>query len=149
MSARSPNYWMRPRPACPIWRLSEEARVALLADELRNARPLTSAFVKYSEETVGELAIFHAAAEAHVEYGAEAIPQCIISMCKGISDMLEVALLLKEAGLVDPSGRSAINIVPLFETIEDLQASAPHHGPDAVDARLPQAGGQPRRRCRK
>jgi phosphoenolpyruvate carboxylase len=38
--------------------------------------------------------------------------------------MLEVALLLKEAGLVDPSGRSAINIVPLFETIEDLQASA-------------------------
>ena len=50
------------------------------------------------------------------------IPQCIISMCKGMSDMLEVALLLKEAGLVDPSGRSAINIVPLFETIEDLQA---------------------------
>jgi len=38
--------------------------------------------------------------------------------------MLEVALLLKEAGLVDPSGRSAINIVPLFETIEDLQASS-------------------------
>ena len=45
-------------------------------------------------------------------------------MCKGMSDMLEVALLLKEAGLVDPSGRSAINIVPLFETIEDLQASS-------------------------
>jgi phosphoenolpyruvate carboxylase len=37
--------------------------------------------------------------------------------------MLEVAILLKEVGLVDPSGRSAINIVPLFETIEDLQAS--------------------------
>src|SRR5881394_3170285 len=45
-------------------------------------------------------------------------------MCKGVSDMLEVALLLKEVGLVNPSGRSAINIVPLFETIEDLQASA-------------------------
>jgi len=43
---------------------------------------------------------------------------------QGMSDMLEVALLLKEAGLVDPSGRSAINIVPLFETIEDLQASS-------------------------
>ena len=38
--------------------------------------------------------------------------------------MLEVALLLKEVGLVSPSGRSAINIVPLFETIEDLQASS-------------------------
>jgi len=45
-------------------------------------------------------------------------------MCQGISDMLEVALLLKEAGLVGPTGRSAINIVPLFETIEDLQACA-------------------------
>ena len=45
-------------------------------------------------------------------------------MCKGMSDMLEVALLLKEAGLIHPSGRSAINIVPLFETIEDLQASS-------------------------
>src|SRR6185312_15584953 len=40
-----------------------------------------------------------------------------------MSDMLEVAVLLKEVGLVDPSGRSAINIVPLFETIEDLQGS--------------------------
>src|ERR1700749_393143 len=38
--------------------------------------------------------------------------------------MLEVALLLKEVGLVHPSGRCAINIVPLFETIEDLQACA-------------------------
>src|ERR1700761_9538017 len=103
--------------------LKEDARIALLTGELRNARPLTSAFVKYSEETVGELAVFRAAAEAHARYGAAAIPQCIISMCKGISDMLEVAVLLKEAGLVDPSGRSAINIVPLFETIEDLQDS--------------------------
>ena len=110
------------------------ARIALLTSELRDPRPLTSAFVKYSDETVGELAIFHEAAAAHVAYGADAIPQCIISMCKGISDMLEVALLLKEAGLVDPSGRSALNIVPLFETIEDLQASSGDHGPAAVDA---------------
>src|SRR6266478_4761935 len=111
-------------PGMSYLALSEEARVALLSSELRNARPLTSSFVKYSEETLGELAVFHAAAEAHVKFGADVIPQCIISMCKGMSDMLEVALLLKEAGLVDPSGRSAINIVPLFETIEDLQASS-------------------------
>jgi phosphoenolpyruvate carboxylase len=111
-------------PGMSYLALNEEARIALLAGELRNARPLTSSFVKYSEETVSELAVFHAAAEAHAKFGAEAIPQCIISMCTGISDMLEVALLLKEVGLVDPSGRSAINIVPLFETIEDLQASS-------------------------
>jgi hypothetical protein len=111
-------------PGMSYLALNEEARIALLTSELRNNRPLTSSFVKYSEEAVGELALFHAAAEAHAKFGADAIPQCIISMCKGMSDMLEVALLLKEAGLVDPSGRSAINIVPLFETIEDLQASA-------------------------
>jgi phosphoenolpyruvate carboxylase len=111
-------------PGMSYMALNEEARISLLANELRHTRPLTSTFVKYGEETVGELAVFHAAAEAHAKYGAEAIPQCIISMCKGVSDMLEVALLLKEAGLVDPSGRSAINIVPLFETIEDLQASS-------------------------
>jgi len=111
-------------PGMSYLALNEEARIALLAGELRNARPLISSFVKYSEETVGELAVFHEAAQAHVRFGPEVIPQCIISMCKGVSDMLEVAVLLKEAGLVDPSGRSAINIVPLFETIEDLQASS-------------------------
>ena len=68
--------------------------------------------------------MFHAAAEAHAKFGSDVIPKCIISMCKGMSDMLEVAVLLKEAGLVHPSGRCAINIVPLFETIEDLQASS-------------------------
>lgn len=111
-------------PGMSYLALGEEARVNLLLGELRSARPLSSAFVKYSEETLGELALFRAAAEAHAKFGADAISQCIISMCKGMSDMLEVAVLLKEVGLVNPSGRSAINIVPLFETIEDLQASA-------------------------
>ena len=111
-------------PGMSYLALGEEARVNLLVSELRSARPLSSAFVKYSEETLGELALFRAAAEAHASFGADVISQCIISMCKGMSDMLEVAVLLKEVGLVHPSGRSAINIVPLFETIEDLQASS-------------------------
>jgi phosphoenolpyruvate carboxylase len=111
-------------PGTSYLALGEEARIALLAGELRSTRPLTSSFVKYSEETLGELAVLREAAKAHATFGADVIPQCIISMCQGISDMLEVAVLLKEVGLVNPSGRSAINIVPLFETIEDLQASA-------------------------
>ncbi|MFL6818690.1 MAG: phosphoenolpyruvate carboxylase [Bradyrhizobium sp.] len=111
-------------PGMSYLALNEEARIELLATELGNARPLISSFVKYSEETLAELAVFHAAADAHARFGADVIPQCIISMCKGMSDMLELALLLKEVGLVNPSGRSAINIVPLFETIEDLQSSA-------------------------
>jgi phosphoenolpyruvate carboxylase len=111
-------------PGTSYLALGEEARIALLAGELRSTRPLASSFVKYSEETLGELAVLREAAKAHATFGADVIPQCIISMCQGISDMLEVAVLLKEVGLVNPSGRSAINIVPLFETIEDLQASA-------------------------
>src|SRR6266850_4719892 len=111
-------------PGMSYLALNEEARVNLLFNELRSARPLSSAFVKYSEETLGELALFRAAAEAHAKFGPDVISQCIISMCKGMSDMLEVAVLLKEVGLVNPSGRSAINIVPLFETIEDLQVSS-------------------------
>ena len=111
-------------PGMSYMALSEDARVGLLVSELRNTRPLVSQFVKYSDETVGELELFRAAAEAHATFGADVISQCIISMCKGMSDMLEVALLLKEVGLIDPSGRCAVNIVPLFETIEDLQASS-------------------------
>ncbi|MFT4116262.1 phosphoenolpyruvate carboxylase [Bradyrhizobium sp.] len=110
-------------PGMSYLALGEEARISLLTNELRSTRSLVSQFVKYSDETMGELNVFHAAAEAHAKFGPDAIPQCIISMCKGMSDMLEVAVLLKEVGLVNPSGRSAINIVPLFETIEDLQAS--------------------------
>jgi phosphoenolpyruvate carboxylase len=111
-------------PGMSYLALSEDARINLLLGELRSARPLSSPFVKYSEETLGELALFRAAAEAHATFGSDVISQCIISMCKGMSDMLEVAVLLKEVGLINPSGRSAINIVPLFETIEDLQASS-------------------------
>jgi phosphoenolpyruvate carboxylase len=111
-------------PGMSYLALNEEERIALLSSELRNARPLTSTFVRYSEETLAELAVFHAAAEAHAKFGVDVILQCIISMSEGVSDLLEVALLLKEVGLVDPRGRSAINIVPLFETIEDLQACA-------------------------
>jgi phosphoenolpyruvate carboxylase len=111
-------------PGTSYLALGEDARIALLTGELRNTRPLTSPFVKYSDETLGELALFREAAAAHARFGARVIPHCIISMCKGVSDMLEVAILLKEVGLVDSAGRSSIHVVPLFETIEDLQASS-------------------------
>lgn len=111
-------------PGTSYLALGEEARIALLTGELRNTRPLASHFVKYSDETLSELALFREAAAAHARFGARVIPHCIISMCKSVSDMLEVALLLKEVGLVDSAGRSSIHVVPLFETIEDLQASA-------------------------
>ena len=102
--------------------LDEAARVALLLKELGTARPLASPFLAYSEETLSELAILRTTAEAHRTLGEKAMPNCIISTAEGVSDLLEVALLLKEVGLVTADGRAAMNIIPLFETIDDLQA---------------------------
>jgi len=105
--------------------------------------------VKYSEETLGELAVFHAAAEAHAKVRSRCDSPMHHLDVQGMSDMLEVALLLKEVGLVNPSGRSAINIVPLFRDHRGFAGFQRHHGPHAVAARLPQAGRQPAARCRK
>lgn len=111
-------------PGTDYGALDEEARIALLTAELSNARPLASAFLSYGEETEGELDILRAAAQAHRALGEAVIPNCIISKTEGVSDMLEAALLLKEVGLVRADGTSTINVVPLFETIEDLRACA-------------------------
>jgi phosphoenolpyruvate carboxylase len=105
--------------------LDEEARVALLTAELAGPRPLVSPFAQYSEETAGELAIVRAAADAHARFGREAIRQYIVSMCQSVSDLLEVHLLLKEAGLYRPGDPPAcpVQAVPLFETIGDLEGA--------------------------
>jgi phosphoenolpyruvate carboxylase len=103
--------------------LDEAARIALLSEEIASPRPLYSPYIDYSPETLGELAIFFAARELRQRYGAATLPNCIISKTDGVSDLLEVALLLKEAGLLVPGEKPqlALNIIPLFETIDDLQ----------------------------
>jgi phosphoenolpyruvate carboxylase len=108
--------------------LDEEARVALLRRELASPRPLRSRFAEYSEETLTELAIVDAAADAHARFGPGCIRQYICSMGKSVSDLLEINLLLKEAGLYRPATdggdpQAAVMAVPLFETIEDLHAA--------------------------
>jgi phosphoenolpyruvate carboxylase len=102
--------------------LTEDCRVELLLREIATSRPLTSPFVAYSTETASELAIVRAAAEAHRQYGKAAVPSYVISKADSPSDVLEVALLAKEAGLLRPrDGVLDLNIVPLFETIDDLR----------------------------
>ncbi|MFA9440344.1 phosphoenolpyruvate carboxylase [Uliginosibacterium sp. sgz301328] len=113
------------RPGVEYLRLDEEARVQLLLEELATPRPLSSQYLAYSEETEGELAIFRAIADVHRLYGPSCVPNAIISMTTGVSDMLELAVLLKEVGLLRPHERQLdVNIIPLFETIGDLQDSA-------------------------
>ena len=106
--------------------LDEASRVSLLRRELGSERPLASPFAAYTKETASELAIVRAAAEAHARYGPASITTYIVSKCESVSDLLEVNVLLKEAGLYRPPGvaKAPIMVVPLFETIGDL-ANAP------------------------
>ena len=103
---------------------SEEERIDLLVKELGTVRTLASPFFAYSDETRKELAVFRAAAEARATFGAEVIRTSIISQSQSVSDLLELAVLLKEAGLIAADGKSEIDIVPLFETIADLRQCA-------------------------
>jgi len=109
------------RPGADYSVLGEKARVALLLEELGTPRPLAPPTVQYSEETRGELQIFRSARSIHERYGRGAIENVIISKTTSVSDMLELAVLLKESGLLRPLQHTLdVNIVPLFETIDDL-----------------------------
>jgi phosphoenolpyruvate carboxylase len=115
---------LRVAAAAPDYQaLDEPARVALLRLELGSERLLASPFATYSPETLSELAIVRAAADAHRRHGPGCITAYIVSKCATVSDLLEVYVLLKEAGLYRPQG-AAIMAVPLFETIEDLQRAS-------------------------
>ena len=107
--------------------LSEVAKIAVLSREIQNPRPLFIPDFSYSDASVGELAIFRAAAQVRAMYGDAAITQAIISKAESLSDLLEVALLQKESGLshraADDKLNLALGVVPLFETITDLRAA--------------------------
>ncbi|ORE94632.1 phosphoenolpyruvate carboxylase [Stappia sp. 22II-S9-Z10] len=104
--------------------LSEDDKIALLSAELGTPRILVSPFLDYSEETEKELGILRQAAAARAAYGDRVIENAIISKADSASDVLEVAVLLKEVGLMQPMDHTlALNIVPLFETIGDLRAA--------------------------
>ena len=108
--------------------LPEPDRVEVLAAEVSTRRPLIGEGAQLSELARKELDIVAAGARAVNVFGPAAVPNYIISMCQSVSDMLEAAVLLKEVGLLSViegvSGsdiHAPVGIVPLFETIDDLQ----------------------------
>jgi phosphoenolpyruvate carboxylase len=119
--------------------LDEPAKRALLMRLLDDARPLRVRAARYSEHAAGELAIFETALQMLQRFGRDALRHYIISHTEDVSDLLEVLLLLKEAGLMrgtlgdamkshDASPDGAVTdliVVPLFETIGDLRNAAP------------------------
>ncbi|MBN9370574.1 MULTISPECIES: phosphoenolpyruvate carboxylase [unclassified Hydrogenophaga] len=109
--------------------LDEAAKRAVLLRALDDVRPLRVPGTAYSEHTRSELAIFEAARRGRERFGPQAIRHAIISHTETVSDLLEVLVLQKEAGLLhgtlNDGAQADLIVVPLFETIEDLRNAAP------------------------
>ncbi len=117
--------------------LDEAGKVALLSAELENPRPLLPANYELGGESRHVLGAFGVIARAHRELSRQSVVAYVISMTHGVSDVLEVLLLMKEAGLyrITAEGvESDLDVVPLFETIDDL-----HHSGDLFRAMLANA----------
>ena len=103
--------------------LDENARRMALLAALQKGQALATDLDAFSETAQGELRLMLAAAEIHHRYGRAALPNYIISKTDAVSDLLEVALMVQQAGLLESGAAPVLhlNIIPLFETIADLQ----------------------------
>jgi phosphoenolpyruvate carboxylase len=114
----------------PYNELSENEKVIWLATELQTKRPLIPTELPFSTTTQETVETFRTLRQLQKEFGTPICQTYIISMSHDVSDILEVMLLAKEAGLYDPrSGYSSLQVVPLFETVEDLK-----HAPEVMEA---------------
>ena len=123
---RSVGELLRAAGACADYgALGEPERIALLRAEIANPRPLTGPQLAHGDETRSELAILAAGADAGARFGTGTIGTAIVSKTASVSDLLEITLLLKEAGLWRPGAPPPQSLmpVPLFETIADLEAA--------------------------
>ncbi len=104
---------------------TEEERIALLSRELADARPLLPRNV-HLEGTPGMVIDTFEMVADLLRADRRSVGSCIVSMTHAVSDMLEVLLLAREAGLWRIRGgavESSIDVVPLFETIDDLESA--------------------------
>ncbi len=105
---------------------NEQEKIEVLLEELKQPRLLFSPFQQYSELVHKEIGVLEAVRDMRQRFGDHTVRQYIISHTETLSDLLEVALLQREAGLLRGAWGSAyiqvdLNIVPLFETIADLR----------------------------
>ncbi len=107
--------------------LDEAGKRACLQAVLRDVRPLKVPHADYSDHLRSELAVLRTALQHVRRYGRHALRHCIISHTEDVSDLLELAVLMKETGLLrhfgTPQVQADLIVVPLFETIADLQGA--------------------------
>ena len=106
--------------------LDEAARRESLLASLQAGKPVMGDISTYGDVAQSELRIMQAAAQIHQRFGRAALPNHIISKTDAVSDMLELALMLQQAGLLEGGEQPVlhVNIIPLFETIADLRGCA-------------------------
>jgi phosphoenolpyruvate carboxylase len=100
--------------------LGEAERTALLVRELSGPRPLRLQHLAYSPLVERELGVVAAAERAQKRLGTAGVSKYVVSHCESVSDLLEVSVLLREAGLLRPQGID-VDVIPLFESIADLE----------------------------
>ncbi len=106
----------------PSWDLGKRRR--FLTDELKSLRPLAPRGAVLGEEARETIACFEAMAEHLHRHGASGVGSFIVSMTRDVSDLLLVYVFCREAGLLEQDGprlRCGISVVPLFETLDDLE----------------------------
>ncbi|MEC1524757.1 phosphoenolpyruvate carboxylase [Neobacillus niacini] len=106
--------------------LSEDEKVKILENILMDPRPLLLLNEDYTPETQQMIQVFQMIKNAHKEFGKRSISVYLVSMTRSVSDLLEVLVLAKEAGIyrlhADGTVESQLNVAPLLETIDDLTA---------------------------
>ncbi|MGH3567991.1 MAG: phosphoenolpyruvate carboxylase [Pseudonocardia sp.] len=106
----------------PYVELSRDERRALLSRELTSARPLVRRHYGVPAEAAEVLATFDMLHAVQHDFGPEVASTYIVSMCQGVDDLLAVAVLAREAYMVElkTDPRSSVDLVPLLETVEEL-----------------------------
>jgi phosphoenolpyruvate carboxylase len=104
--------------------LDREARTKLLAGELAGGRPLAPATAALDDESARTVELFATIRAALDRFGDDAIESYIVSMTRGVDDLLAPVVLARDAGLVDlDAGVARIGFVPLFETVDELRTA--------------------------
>lgn len=75
------------------------------------------------EDAAPVLEVFRALAEARSAHGPESLGPAIVSMAREPRDVLDVLFLARRAGLVEADGSVPLDVAPLFETVDDLEAA--------------------------
>ncbi len=96
---------------------------AALAATDAGATSAATAKAALSDEARSTLDVVDALREARARFGPRAVGTYVISMAKGPDDALAVLLLARHGGLVDSNGEVPLDVVPLFETVDDLEAA--------------------------